>query len=63
MKAPSFMSKLFPPPQNLIKETLSRYTKPVEEEKKSLDDPFFDGHRPSDKDDNDHPPQETHFED
>ena len=29
-KAPSFISKLFPPPSTLIKETLSRY-KPVEE--------------------------------
>jgi hypothetical protein len=31
VKAPSFISKLFPPPSTLIKETLSRY-KPVEEE-------------------------------
>ena len=29
---PSFISKLFPPPPTLIKETLSRYNKPSEEE-------------------------------
>ena len=31
-EAPSFISKLFPPPQTLIKETLSKY-RPLEEEK------------------------------
>jgi hypothetical protein len=34
-KAPSFISKLFPPPTTLIKETLSRY-KPVEPEVPSV---------------------------
>jgi hypothetical protein len=29
-KAPSFISKLFPPPQTLIKETLGRYKHPAE---------------------------------
>lgn len=35
VKAPSFISKLFPPPPTLIKETLGRYkpTEPVDEDK------------------------------
>jgi hypothetical protein len=53
-QAPSFISKLFPPPPTLIKETLHRYktaetveqdifSTPVEEEKKkSRDESIFD---------------------
>ncbi len=55
-KAPSFISKLFPPPPTLIKETLSRYktaetveediftAPPVEEEKapQKYDESIFD---------------------
>jgi hypothetical protein len=43
VKAPSFISKLFPPPPTLIKETLTRY-KPVEEvtESSSDDTSFLD---------------------
>lgn len=48
VKAPSFISKLFPPPQTLIKETLSRY-KPAEEPKPSTDEGMFD--HPSSKED------------
>lgn len=54
-KAPSFISKLFPPPPTLIKETLSRY-KPAEteesfpvEEKSSFEETIFEHPSPSDK--------------
>ncbi len=54
-KAPSFISKLFPPPPTLIKETLSRYkqVEPVEdisiEEKESFEETIFEHPTPSDK--------------
>lgn len=49
-KAPSFISKLFPPPQTLIKESLSRY-KPAEEEGRgSFEEPPLDSR--SEEDDN-----------
>jgi hypothetical protein len=61
--APSFISKLFPPPPTLIKETLSRYKtseeSPVVEEKPSLPEdlePPVTETKPS-------PEEETHFED
>lgn len=37
-KAPSFISKLFPPPQTLIKETLSRYKPAEDASEKPLED-------------------------
>ncbi len=39
-KAPSFISKLFPPPPTLIKETLSRY-KPQEPEPSAEEGEIF----------------------
>lgn len=50
-KTPSFISKLFPPPPTLIKETLSRY--------KPLDEPPFPENIP-DKNEKD---EDIHFED
>lgn len=54
-KAPSFISKLFPPPPTLIKETLSRY-KPVEteedisiKEKTDFEETIFEHPTPTDK--------------
>ena len=57
--APSFISKLFPPPPTLIKETLSRYktTESIESEvfpaedlqKESFDEPLFDRPLPTDE--------------
>lgn len=42
-KAPSFISKLFPPPPTLIKESLSRYKPPVEEAAKpDLEETIFE---------------------
>ncbi|HXF28346.1 MAG TPA: hypothetical protein VN457_00725, partial [Chlamydiales bacterium] len=48
-KAPSFISKLFPPPPTLIKDSLSRYktAEPMEEEEtpqkeEKLEDLFFE---------------------
>ncbi len=47
-KSPSFISKLFPPPPTLIKDSLSRYktAEPIEEEglqkEEKLDDLFFE---------------------
>lgn len=43
-KAPSFISKLFPPPPTLIKESLSRYkpSEPSEEDAYSSEKPSFD---------------------
>ncbi|MDE3045829.1 MAG: hypothetical protein KGJ02_04205 [Verrucomicrobiota bacterium] len=68
VKAPSFISKLFPPPPTLIKETLGRYktTESVEEElfpepsnpSESIEDGLFDGHRPADSDDDEEKPLE-----
>jgi len=61
--APSFISKLFPPPPTLIKETLSRYKTSEEgfiiEEKPSVPEdlePPVTENKPS-------PEEETHFED
>jgi hypothetical protein len=53
-KAPSFISKLFPPPSTLIKETIGRYktTESIEEEvfpsteEKPIDESLFDKHTP-----------------
>jgi len=63
VKAPSFISKLFPPPPTLIKETLGRYktTESVEKEPFSEKLPaesaeaedLFEGHLPKPKDDED----------
>jgi hypothetical protein len=54
-KAPSFISKLFPPPPTLIRENLARY-KPAEtdesftaEEKTSIEETIFEHPTPSDK--------------
>lgn len=55
-KAPSFISKLFPPPQTLIKESLSRY-KPAEseveevplQEKPPIDETIFEHPTPIEK--------------
>jgi hypothetical protein len=54
-KAPSFISKLFPPPPTLIRENLARY-KPAEtdesfsaEEKTSVEETIFEHPTPSDK--------------
>jgi len=71
VKAPSFISKLFPPPSTLIKETLSRY-KPAEssdegeafieeiEEKKSFEESIFEHDElPNPKE---HPEEETHYD-
>lgn len=54
-KAPSFISKLFPPPPTLIRENLARY-KPAEtdesftvEEKTSVEETIFEHPNPTDK--------------
>ncbi len=54
--APSFISKLFPPPTTLIKETLSRYkpvnpegTIPVLDKEQILDDAFIESFQPKEK--------------
>jgi hypothetical protein len=71
--APSFISKLFPPPPTLIKETLSRYktTESIEEEvfpesaedlqKESLDESLFE-HPPSDEEPPETAGDESKFE-
>lgn len=62
IKSPSFMSKLFPPPPTLIKETLSRYKMmeepesipEVESEKPSFPDDIFDHPISNEKDEDNH---------
>jgi len=68
-KGPSFISKLFPPPPTLIKDSLSRYktAEPVEEETVSqkedkLEDLFFEPPLPPEKTDSEKE-QEPPFED
>ncbi len=72
--APSFISKLFPPPPTLIKETLSRYktTESIEQEvfpgpaedlqKESLDESLFEHPLPSDEEPPEHSGDESKFE-
>lgn len=68
-KAPSFISKLFPPPPTLIKDSLSRYktAEPVEEEvifqkEEKLEDMFFEPPQPMEKTESEEE-QEPPFED
>ena len=61
--APSFISKLFPPPPTLIKETLSRY-KNIEEPASVEEKPSFpEDLEPPITESKPHPEEETHFED
>ena len=72
--APSFISKLFPPPPTLIKETLSRYktTESIEEEvfpgapedlqKEPLDESLFEHPLPTDEEPPEHSSDESKFE-
>lgn len=68
-KAPSFISKLFPPPPTLIKDSLSRYktAEPPEEEvifhkEEKVEDMFFEPPQPEEKPESEEE-QEPPFED
>jgi hypothetical protein len=52
-KAPSFISKLFPPPPTLIKESLGRYKPPEGEPEVPLDDTAFEPPRDKEYEDED----------